>query len=512
MKSLNVGIIGGGPGGLMTAYLLETRTSLPCTITLFEASNRLGGKIVSRRFDKEPILYEAGAAELYDYSHLGPDPLRELVAELGLTTSPMQGQTVVLGDRVLKDLHDIRRELGAETARALKRFNRRARSLISPAEYYESDWQVDRDDPLSNNSFRALLARVPDEAARRYIEVAVHSDLATEPHQTSAMYGLQNYLINEPEYMRLYSIEGGIERLPQELARRLRARVLLNHPVVRVERAAEDRYRVVARHRGEVRSEEFDFVVVALPNNWIPAVEWGGALADAMHRHHAFYDYPAHYLRVSILFDRPFWRERIAESYFMLDAFGGCCVYDESSRNVHGTFGVLGWLLAGQAALSLSNTEDAVLVEQMLDSLPRCLRHGRQHVLEGHVHRWVGAVNGLPGGRPLRDPEVRHQPEPQQHPDLFVVGDYLFDSTLNGVLDSAEFVVEWIEEEAAAGYTVPANGTANGTAAHARVLPVETAVEPRNGKPAPQVAAPVLPGTSLGGSLPPYPVQKWKAS
>ena len=45
------------------------------------------------------VAYEAGAAELYDYSQLGPDPLRELVAELGLTTAPMWGQTVVLDDR-----------------------------------------------------------------------------------------------------------------------------------------------------------------------------------------------------------------------------------------------------------------------------------------------------------------------------------------------------------------------------------------------------------------------------
>jgi hypothetical protein len=29
-----------------------------------------------------------------------------------------------------------------------------------------------------------------------------------------------------------------------------------------------------------------------------------------------------------------------------------------------------------------------------------------------------------------------------------VVGDYLFDSTLNGVLDSADTVAEWLVEEA----------------------------------------------------------------
>jgi hypothetical protein len=56
-------------------------------------------------------------------------------------------------------------------------------------------------------------------------------------------------------------------------------------------------------------------------------------------------------------------------------------------------------------------------------------------------------VNGLPAGFPAREPDSRHLPEPKEHPSLFVVGDYLFDSTLNGVLDSADVVAEWILEE-----------------------------------------------------------------
>jgi hypothetical protein len=42
--------------------------------------------------------------------------------------------------------------------------------------------------------------------------------------------------------------------------------------------------------------------------------------------------------------------------------------------------------------------------------------------------------------------ESRHIPE-RAMPNLFVVGDYLFDSTLNGVLDSADFVAECLTEE-----------------------------------------------------------------
>jgi protoporphyrinogen oxidase len=448
MTPFRIAIIGGGPGGLMTAYRLQRRAAHPREITLFEAGPRLGGKIVTRQFAKAPIRYEAGAAELYDYSQLGPDPLRELVTELGLTTRPMEGGTIVLDDHILDEDDDIARAFGEPTRKALDRFNRRARSLISPNEYYESDWREDNKDPLARQTFREFLSTLSDPIARRYVEIAVHSDLATEPHRTNAMYGLQNYLMDELDYMRLYTIDGGIERITEELTRRITSEVRLRHAVTRVERTPAGRYRVHWRHQGETASQEFDAVVTALPNNWIRAIEWSGdTLSRAMNAHHAFYDYPAHYLRISVLFERPFWRSQITGSYFMLDAFGGCCVYDESSRLDGCEFGVLGWLLGGEAAATMSNVSDAELLEHVLDSLPSSLKAGRELVMESHVQRWVGAVNGLPGGFPMRSPESRHTPEPIEHPRLYLVGDYLFDSTLNGVLDSADTVVDELLED-----------------------------------------------------------------
>jgi hypothetical protein len=83
----------------------------------------------------------------------------------------------------------------------------------------------------------------------------------------------------------------------------------------------------------------------------------------------------------------------------------------------------------------------------VISSLPPQLGGGRKLMLEGRVHRWTGSVNGLPAGYPAREPDARHVPEPEEHGDLFVVGDYLFDSTLNGVMDSADTVAEWILEE-----------------------------------------------------------------
>ena len=443
-----IAIIGGGPGGLICAYLLQQRAPAPLDITLFEASHRLGGKIVTAPFDVAPISYEAGAAELYDYSMIGPDPLRELVRELGLSTRRMDGKCVVMDDKLLKTDEDLLHHFGQGTCQAVKQFRKCAMELIRPADYYESDWKEDAADPLARQRFDEFLQTVPDETARRFIEIAIHSDLATEPHHTSAMYGLQNYLMNEPGYMQLYTIESGIESLVKGLVARLTSNVHLGHRVISVASMPQQKFIVTAHRQGVPVSDEFDFVVVALPNNWLPAIQWhGDALAQAMHAHHMFYDYPAHYLRVTLLFKQPFCREQIDESYFMLDSFGGCCVYDESLRCDSNGFGALGWLIAGEAALNLSNFHDQALIERVIASLPTTLRHGRELLLEGHVHRWVGSVNGWPGGYPAREPDSRHQPEPRENPGLFVVGDYLFDSTLNGVMDSADVVAQWVLEE-----------------------------------------------------------------
>jgi hypothetical protein len=71
-----IAIVGGGPGGLFTARLLSEKLNDRIEITLFEATPWLGGKVATECFKKSRIAFEAGTAELYDYSMHGPDPWR----------------------------------------------------------------------------------------------------------------------------------------------------------------------------------------------------------------------------------------------------------------------------------------------------------------------------------------------------------------------------------------------------------------------------------------------------
>jgi hypothetical protein len=64
----------------------------------------------------------------------------------------------------------------------------------------------------------------------------------------------------------------------------------------------------------------------------------------------------------------------------------------------------------------------------------------------GAVHRWIGTVNALPGGAVALPMDQRHQPDIDGQPNLYFVGDYLYDTTLNGALDAADYVADRIHE------------------------------------------------------------------
>lgn len=440
-RAANVAIVGGGPGGLLTAFLLQRSALRPIRTTIFEASDRLGGKILTPSFTAAPVRYEAGAAELYDYTPVGEDPLRDLVAEFGLPTTPLGGTSLIIDGTPISNLDDIAASLGAEARRELLAFDIRARSGMTPREFYLSDEHL----PAVPETFTHTLDRIRHPAARRYVEMLIHSDLATEPALTSVSYGLQNYLMNDPAYMRLYAIAGGNHRLVDALVARIDATIRLGTRITHVGAGEAGRLSVTAQANGKTTATDFDALVLALPLQHLAAVRFEkGPLATAMQRHCDEHDHPAHYLRVTALFDEPFWRGSIDGSYAMLDAFGGCCLYDESSREPSPRHGVLGWLLGGEAAVAMAALDDDALVALVLDSLPPAFGDARSRLIEARVHRWTGAVSGLPGGWRPRGLDRRHQPEPVGHPNLFVVGDYLFDSTLNGVLDSAAHVAGWL--------------------------------------------------------------------
>ncbi len=438
-----IAIVGGGPSGLFVAWHIEEQASLPVDITIFEATDRLGGKVCTPQFSAAAVRYEAGAAELYDYEGVGNDPLRELIRGLGLPTVPLTGSAVHMSGRRIACLDDLENAHGQEARDRLVAFDTWARAAMTPQEFFESGCDhatmacppTRFDDPLD---------AIGSPVARSYVETMIHSDLATEPSATTAAYGLQNYLMTDPAYMRLYRIAGGNEQFMTTLAARIAAKVRHTATVTAICSESDGRFTVTWRSADRSNDETFDIVIVALPVAALAGITFRDEpLAAAMQRHLTHHDHPAHYLRVSLLIDEPAPVVPGEDDYIMVDAFGGACLYVESSRDPVTRHGVLGWLLGGEAASTMASLPDDAITAAAINALPAPFASCRGRVLEARVHRWIGAVSAVPGGWQSLPVATRHRPSPT-HPNLFVAGDYLYDSTLNGALDSADYVAGWV--------------------------------------------------------------------
>ncbi len=451
---ISIAIVGGGPGGLMTSWHIDNKLETEAQVTIFEATDRLGGKIVTGTFARTGALYEAGVAEIYGYWKLGPDPLRDMIDNFGLKTVPMDSETVAMDGQVMVGVDGLKRVYGAKTANAVRRFRRTCQKMLTPAQYYEGVGKEDNAHPWANQNCQQILeAEVEDETARKFFKIAARSDIASEPHLTNGLNGLKNFLMDIDGYIELYSIVGGNERLIDKLIEHNRKdpsnRVELNSRVLRCGRNGNGKYYLHVQKGGTTTIREFDMVVFCLPHNWLCTVEFDGeALQKAMVRHIAHFDRPAHYLRITLAFDKRIWEPHVTQSWWMSDTFGGCCVYIENSRHDYPDgHGALGWLIAGSDALAYCNLSKEQLIEAALASLPPVFGDARKHMIEGHVHRWLASVNAIPGGVPVRGARENHLPEPTENPGIFVTGDYLYDATLNGLLDSCDIASDLVVTE-----------------------------------------------------------------
>ena len=433
-------------GGIVYGLALGGPSGLELRSDGVRGDVRLGGKIKTCQFAGVGP-YEAGAAEIYDYSRLGPDPLHDLIVnELGLQIKYISGGPCVIDGKIMVETEDLAKPFGVRARDEALSFRKRCADLLNPEDYYLSVAEEDNAHPWLKIPGDALLEReFTDDVARRYIRAMAHSDVAADPHHANGLTFLKNVLMDVDGYMDIFAVVGGNEQIMTRLAEELDAEIRLNANVTAVEPLADGTYRLEMQVNGHEETVTADYVVVALPLTALSSIHWRSeALEIAMDKHVGYFDRPGHYIRVTLLFKRPFWREHIATDWWMLDAFDGCCVYDEGTRYDYGDYGLLAFLIAGNAALSLTNVADERIEQLCLDALPPELALGKELLLDRRIHRWVGSVSAIPGGMPVRPRGINHRPEPVGAPRLVMVGDYMFDATINGVMDSAEVATDII--------------------------------------------------------------------
>lgn len=443
---MRVGIIGGGPGGLFTAYMLQRKCGASCAVTMFEASARVGGMLDTRCFGRSGQRYEAGIAEVYVYPGMRDDPLPGVLHDLNIRTVPMSGHSVVFEGRVVRCQTDLRTVLGEKAGSAVRDHLASAAEHLPVERWRATSGRIAGSNSTLRRTYSAMLREVRDAAARRFLRAVTHADLAAEPHNVDAATAIDNAVMNLPGYVDFHLVPDGMSSIAERLLERTDARIERLAQVVRVDTRPDGRYRTHFLREGREHVAEFDAIVAALPMLSLSAIDWRGeVLEPAMAAHIARFDVPGHYLRVTLLFDRPHCGDRIREHVVTCDSFGGSAVYDESLR-----FGncaaVLGVLIAGNHALALSNDDDGAIVRHVLGALPeQVLPDPDAKLVEARVHRRAGLVCARPG-RDCTDAISDYQPAPQL-PRFLVVGNYQLDATLNGVCTSASLVTEMLSGE-----------------------------------------------------------------
>ena len=182
-----------------------------------------------------------------------------------------------------------------------------------------------------------LVNEIQDDVARRYIRVMCHSDVAAAPHLTTGLNLLKNVLMDVDGYLDVFSVNGGNEQIVHRLCDQLDAEVRLNTPVRAVQPMEDGTVRLIVGSRGAAEMVDFDFVVLAMPPTALSIIDWRNPrLQRAMVNHIRYFDRPAHYLRATLLFERPFWRD-------MWMAPGGCSMPSTAAAS---TMKVRGTILA----------------------------------------------------------------------------------------------------------------------------------------------------------------------
>ena len=237
----DIAIVGGGVAGLTAAYRLSRAGQ---RVTLYEASERLGGRMFTRRdFNEDGQFCELGG-ELVDSNHTA---LRSLADELGVDlqrVAPEDGEEFYFIDgrvRTQRDMMDPNTGQGA-FSRLAARIGEDQRALLDADE----NWTAHARE-LDGTPLRTYLTRVSNLApawAMELLDLAYRGEYGLPTDQQSAL-NLVDFIGTETAHGfhifgdsdEAFRIAGGSSSLPEALTGRLgRVQQHMRHALVHIAR------------------------------------------------------------------------------------------------------------------------------------------------------------------------------------------------------------------------------------------------------------------------------------
>jgi monoamine oxidase len=343
-------IVGAGIAGLNAAYVLRQSGY---RATVYEASQRVGGRIHTAHGEIAPGLVTELGGEFIDTAH------KDMLALARAFELPLIN-TQVAGERDLKTAYffgerhyseeqvmDAFRPLASRIATDAARLS----SNITARRHSSSDAEFDA------ISLAEYLQRIGATGwMRDLIDVAYVAEYGLDASELSCINLISLIDTNMKEGFQIfgdsderYRIQGGNNRITDELARRIGAIVELEHRMVSMRRHGEA-FRVTFTTPSKTTTVNADWVVLTLPFTLLREVDMGDVLPPAKVNAVRNLGYGTN-AKLVLGVETRLWREQ---------GFSGECYSDEafqtgwdSSRQQAGSFGAYTFFFGGKPGVEI---------------------------------------------------------------------------------------------------------------------------------------------------------------
>jgi monoamine oxidase len=267
-------IVGAGIAGLTAAYYLD-RSGVP--IRVVEASNRVGGRILSRAQALGTTTTVELGGEFIDSGH---QYIRKLAKELGLLEVDLlasdRGLTEEMwffNNRLIKES-----ELIKAFIPLAKQIDRDVKA-IGEVNYQSKNQRARQLDRLSITDYLDRYCR--DPILRQFIEVAYTNEYGLDVERQSAI-NLLLLIGKDTKKIEIfgssdqrYHIQGGNQQIVDRLAAKFSDRIEKNTYLESIRSTSNNRYRVSLRSGETSKEYIFERVILALPLNMLRQIDIG---------------------------------------------------------------------------------------------------------------------------------------------------------------------------------------------------------------------------------------------
>jgi len=340
-----IAIVGAGLAGLNAAFQLK---KAGYTTSLFEARQRIGGRIFSRRgVVGEDLVVEMGG-EFINSDHTD---MLDLAQELGLNLFDRQADAATIDVAGSAFYFDNKSWTEQELAPLLEPL---VIQINTDAELLDQDWDTYAPyfDELSVADYLDQYENlIPQAFVRTLIENAIRTEYGAEASNSSALQLLFLLPVVDGEQVELlgysdelYTVEGGNAKITSAMAEILEGDIRLGKTLVELEYQKNGKYELSFADGSEYRA---DYVILALPFSTLRKVELSLDLPDDLRDFIQQVDL-GHNEKLLAGYRHRAWREAPGFSLEAWTDLGFSEVWDGSQRQSDKEYGALTYYTGGK--------------------------------------------------------------------------------------------------------------------------------------------------------------------